>query len=50
MLRKILTGALIAFALTSTAFAQGTAPEARALLQEFGVELCSWREAFKERP
>ena len=34
MFRKILAGALITFALTSTAFAQGTAPEARAMLDK----------------
>ena len=34
MLRKILAGALISFALTSTAFAQGTAPEAKAMLDK----------------
>lgn len=25
-------------------------PKARALLEQYGVELCSWREAFEERP
>ena len=34
MLRKILTGALVTFALTSTAFAQGTAPEAKGMLDK----------------
>ena len=34
MFRKILAGALVTFALTSTAFAQGTAPEARAMLDK----------------